>query len=134
MLGTISHHARRQQSFLGHWNIARSRGNNAYGSLADNFCVAFDRDHAREWMKFRQSRFFSSNTLHSRKRLGIGARNQNVVLAVLLRQHRPHDLRNLLWSFSLAENDLGKSLAQSAMMVYLCKIQIFKRQMLQPLD
>src|SRR6201982_3680146 len=114
MLGTISHDARRQQSFLGDRDIAGSRGNNENCSLADNLFVASDRDHAGEWMKFCKPRFFSRRVLYGRKCLGIGSVNQNVVVTISFRQHRPYDLRNLLWSFTLSENDFGKSLAQCA--------------------
>ena len=85
-------------------------------------------------MKFHQTRYFSGSALHHGKYFRVRSRNQNVVFAVLLRQHRAHDGRDLIRSLSFTEKHLGKSLAQRAVMVHFRKVEVFKWKMLQPLN
>src|SRR6267154_6068148 len=87
MFSTIAHDTRSQQSFYSHGNITGPRGHDENRALAHNLSVTLDSDHAGDRMKFCESRLFSRRSLHRGKYFRVGARNQNVVLAILLRQH-----------------------------------------------
>src|SRR6266851_7353435 len=74
----------------------------------------------------------ASDSFDSGKNLRIRARHKDVVLRILLPEHRPYDLSDLLRRLALSENYFGKPLPQRAMVIHFGESQILKRQMLQP--
>src|SRR6267143_3067291 len=76
----------------------------------------------------------ASDSFDSGKNLRIRARHEDVVLRILLPEHRSYDLSDLLRRLALSENHFGKSLPQRAMMIHFGESQILKREMLQPFD
>jgi hypothetical protein len=85
-------------------------------------------------VKLRAARVFSAGAFHGGKNHLVGAGDQNIVLRILLAQHGAYNSRHLLRCFPFAQNHFGKTLPQSAVMIHLCKAEIFKWQMLQALD
>src|SRR6266581_1610127 len=132
--GAVAHHTRREQRLLRNGDVAGARGDDENGSFARDFMAALDGDGAGQFVKVRAARVFSCCALHGRKNLFVGAGHQDVVPRIFLSQHGAHNLRHLLRSFTFSENHFGKTLTQSAVMIHLCKAEIFKWQMLQALD
>ena len=62
----------------------------------------------------------------------VGARDQDIVLRSRT-QHHAHDAGHLLGGLPVCVDDLGKTLAQYAVMIDLGKAEIFERQVSQPL-
>src|SRR6266704_2790251 len=130
----VAHHTRREQRLLRDGDVAGARGDDENGSLARDFMAALDGDGARQLVKLRDTRVFSRFAFHGCKNLFVGAGHQDVVPRVFLSQHGAHNFRNLLRGLAFSENHFGKTLTQSAVMIHLCKAEIFKWQMLQALD
>jgi hypothetical protein len=67
---------------------------------------------------------FRSDLLNSLEVKRRRTRNQNVVIVFI---HRLDDPSNLFHGLSAAKDDLGEALAKCAVMINVCKAQIFER-------
>jgi len=126
----VAHQAGRKEGFFGNRNVAGAGRDDEDGSLPGDFGAAFDGDDAGELMELR----CFGKLADGREDSFVGTRDQNVVARALFSEQRTDDGHYLRWRLSLAEDDFGKALAESAVMVHFREAQVFERKMLQTLD
>ena len=130
VFNAVPHQARGEKGLFCNGDVAGAGGDDKDGSLPGDFRAAFDGDDAGELMELR----CFGKLLDGREHFRAGTRDQNVVARALFSEQRTDDGHYLRWRLSLAEDDFGKALAESAVMVHFREAQVFERKMLQTLD
>jgi len=128
--GAIAHGAGAEEGFFGDGNIAGAGGDDGDGSFAENFGIAFDGDDAAAGMELGGF----SESFDGSEDFGVDAGNEDVMVRAFFFEHGADDSGDLLRRFAFAEDDLGETLAEGAMMIDFGEAEVFKREMLEALD
>ena len=125
----VAHELGGELGFFGDGNVAGAGGDDADDPFTSDLAIAFDGDGSGERVKFR----CVVQALHGREGFFVGAGDQNI-LAGVSAEHAFGDFGDLAGRFAFAENNFGKTLTQSPVMVDFGKSQVFEGQMFQAFD
>ena len=125
----VAHELGGELGFFGDGNVAGAGGDDADDAFTSDLAIAFDGDGPGELVKFR----CVVQALYGREGFFVGAGDQNI-LAGVSAEHAFGDFGDLAGRFAFAEDNFGKTLTESPVMVDFGKSQVFEGQMFQAFD